>query len=297
MYLCYIDESGTSSVPGNTSHFVLAGIALPIWHWHDADKEISEILSRYGLEGKELHTAWVLRSYFEQSLIPNFEGLDWAARRSEVRAKRTQYLLELQRRQQGKTHRQTKKNYRHSAPYVHLTREERRQLIREVADCVGQWGFARLYAECIDKVYFDTERTGRSIDEQAFEQIVSRFERFLGNRDGNSMSEKRYGLLVHDNNATVARKHTELMRHFHREGTLWTDVRHIIETPLFVDSKLTSMVQIADLCSYALRRYFENNETDLLDRIYDRVDRFRDQVVGVRHFTRRSCSCVFCRDG
>ena len=29
---------------------------------------------------------------------------------------------------------------------------------------------------------------------------------------------------------------------------------HIIETPLFVDSTLTGMVQIADLCAYALKR-------------------------------------------
>ena len=31
MYLCYIDESGTSDIPGNTSHFILAGLSLPIW--------------------------------------------------------------------------------------------------------------------------------------------------------------------------------------------------------------------------------------------------------------------------
>ncbi|MCU7837088.1 MAG: DUF3800 domain-containing protein [gamma proteobacterium symbiont of Taylorina sp.] len=41
MYLCYIDESGTSSIPGNTSHFVLAGISVPIWHWKTCDKDIS----------------------------------------------------------------------------------------------------------------------------------------------------------------------------------------------------------------------------------------------------------------
>ena len=33
MYLCYIDESGTSDIPGNTSHLILAGLSLPIWHW------------------------------------------------------------------------------------------------------------------------------------------------------------------------------------------------------------------------------------------------------------------------
>ena len=37
MYLCYIDESGTSVVPGNTSHFVLAGLSIPIVQWKGGD--------------------------------------------------------------------------------------------------------------------------------------------------------------------------------------------------------------------------------------------------------------------
>ena len=64
MYLCYIDESGTPDIPGSTSHFVLAGISIPIWHWRDADREISRIMNRYGLAGEELHTAWLLPGYF-----------------------------------------------------------------------------------------------------------------------------------------------------------------------------------------------------------------------------------------
>ncbi len=47
MHLCYIDESGTPDVPGNTSHFVLAGLALPIERWKDADRQVSAIMMRY----------------------------------------------------------------------------------------------------------------------------------------------------------------------------------------------------------------------------------------------------------
>ncbi len=74
---------------------------------------------------------------------------------------------------------------------------------------------------------------------------------------------RNFGLLVHDNNASVAKKHTELMRHFHQQGTLWRQIDGIIETPLFVDSRLTRMVQIADLCAYSLRRFVENGEMNL----------------------------------
>ena len=46
MYLYYTDESGTSDIPGNTSHFVLAGVSIPIWHWRDADGEVIAIEQR-----------------------------------------------------------------------------------------------------------------------------------------------------------------------------------------------------------------------------------------------------------
>ena len=294
MYICYVDESGTSEIPGNTSHFVLAGISIPIRLWRTADSSIYAILARYGLGGQELHTAWILRSYLEQTRIADFEKLDWASRRTAVDRLRNAYLLKLQQTKQSKTYRQIKKNFAHTKPYIHLTINERKALVQEVADCVSNWGFARLFAECIDKLHFDPNRSGRSIDEQAFEQVVSRFEQFLENTH-ESKGQRNYGLLVHDNNETVARKHTHLMRHFHQKGTLWTKVDRIIETPLFVNSTLTSMVQVADLCSYSLRRYLENGETDLFRRVFDRADRVHNTVVGVRHFTEMTCNCEICQ--
>jgi hypothetical protein len=175
-----------------------------------------------------------------------------------------------------------------------LTFDERLQVVREVAQCVSSWGYARLFAECIDKVYFNPALSRWTVGEQAFEQLVSRFEQFLANTETED-GQKNYGLLVHDNNQTVAKKHTSLMRTFHRKGTLWTQIQRLIETPLFVDSSLTSLVQIADLCGYALRRYLENGETDLFTRVFSRADRRGSVTVGVRHFSSPSCACEICK--
>lgn len=112
----------------------------------------------------------------------------------------------------------------------------------------------------------------------------------------NDGQERVYGALIHDNNETVSKRHTELMKRFHRYGTLWTKIEKIIETPLFVNSELTSMVQLADLCSYALRRYIEKGERDLIDRIKPRFDRKNGKIVGVRHFTDDNCACLLCED-
>lgn len=297
MYLCYIDESGTPDVPGNTSHFVLAGVSVPIWHWKDCDTQIAAIKRRFQLQEDEIHVAWMLRKYPEQRKVLNFEKLDYAQRRSSVGQLRKTELLRLQKTGNSKLYNQTKKNYRKTDCYTHLTYNERLIIIQTIADCIGKWGFARLFAECIDKVHFDPARTAMSVDEQAFEQVVSRFERYL-QLISSGQNQQCLGLLIHDNNPTVAKKHTEIMKHFHKKGTSWTPLKNIIETPLFVDSALTSMVQIADLCSYALRRYLENNESDLLNRIFDRADRRPDKkqevVVGIRHFTSVKCQCKLC---
>jgi Protein of unknown function (DUF3800) len=178
MYLCYIDESGTSGIPGNTSHFVLAGLSFPISYWRNADREISQVLGRYGLQNEEFHTGWLLRKYLEQTKIPNFDQLDWHGRRSAVQQYRIRELLRLQA--VGKSpYQQAKKNYEQTKAYVHLTYDERLAVARDVADTVGTWGHARLFAECIDKTHFDPARSRLSLDEQAFEQVVSRFQQYL----------------------------------------------------------------------------------------------------------------------
>ncbi len=137
MYLLYIDESGTSAIPGNTSHFILAGISVPIWHWKDCDREVGNIKNQYHLENSEIHTAWILRKYLEQSRIQNFSSLNYTQRRQEVEKYRKKELLRLQKNNQSKHYKQTKKNYKKTTAYVHLTYDERKQLILQSAYQIG----------------------------------------------------------------------------------------------------------------------------------------------------------------
>ena len=62
------------------------------------------------------------------------------------------------------------------------------------------------------------------------------------------------------------------------------------ETPLFVGSELTGMVQVAYLCGYAHRRYLENGEEELFDLVFQRADRKGDIAVGVRQRHLRSAA-------
>ena len=289
MRLCYIDESGTPDIPGNTSHYILAGLSVPDQYWRSHHHQLEAIKSAYSLEDAEIHVAWMMRPYVEQQAIADFEAMPYHQRRSETSMARAAELLRVQK-ENNKRHKQVKKNYRQTDAYIHLTLEERRELVKELANLISGWGVVRLFAECIDKRHFDPSKTSHTVHEQAFEQVVSRFERYLQNLNQSS----EFGLLVHDNNPTYAKRHTDLMRAFLQGGTLWTNVDRVIETPLFVDSQLTSMVQLADLCAYALRRYLENGEAGLFDLVFARADRLGNTVVGVRHFTGPDCTCAIC---
>ncbi|MCC7430723.1 DUF3800 domain-containing protein [bacterium] len=282
MFLCYVDESGTSAIPGNTSHFVLAGLSIPISEWKSCENEINKIKKKYELQSAEIHTGWILRPYSEQNAINNFDQKNYAERKNEVLKIRKEkfYTSKI-------PDKQVQKNYKNTENYVHLTFIERQNFIKDVAEIVSNWKEAKLFADCIDKIHFDPTKAKKTIDEETFEQIISRFELFL-------KSQKKYGLLIHDNNQTVAKKHTDLMKKFHSQGTLWTSVKNIIETPLFVDSQLTSMIQVADLCAYALRRYLENNEEELFNLIFKIATKKNGKVVGVRHFTELNCCCKIC---
>lgn len=203
-------------------------------------------------------------------------------------------MLNLQKSGNKAHYRQTKKNYKKTEPYIHLSETERKNLLEEIGEIIGKWSFARIFAECIDKIHFDPTRTQLSVDEQSFEQVVSRFEQYLQIVSKSRSDKTVFGALIHDNNETVSKKHTELMKGFHKHGTLWTRIEKIIETPLFVNSELTGLVQIADLCSYSLRRYLENGEDNLLKLILPRADRKKGKIVGIRHFSEPDCSCKLC---
>lgn len=252
--------------------------------WKSKDAQVDEIKARYGLADAEIHTAWMLRDYPEQQFIPSFEAEDWPKRRRLVLAVRTQNLAKPRKNTAQKA---LLLNYRKTAAYVHLSKIERGRCIREIADLIGSWADARLFAEAQMKRALPG---GAGDFDEAFEQVVTRFNTCLKNVGG------VHGLLVQDNNETMAARLTEQMRRFHREGTTWArDIEYVVETPLFVDSELTSMVQLADLCAYAIRRFFDHDESDLLDRIAPIFDRKVNKLVGIRHYTRAEpCSCRIC---
>ena len=297
MYFCYLDESGTPELGANTTHFILLGCAIPADLWADKDRKINRIKDKFALQNIEIHTGYLARQFPEQKQVADFENLDFPARRQAVQKVREQELIKTAGLRSEKKLKEMKKRFRMTADYVHLSHAQRLELLSQVADEIGSWSDCRLFAEAIEKNHFGNSP---GMYNQAFEQVVTRFHTFLAIREnerekrGHSEFLRNYGVIIQDNNDTVKKHLTGLMRDFHRQGTVWSKIPQIVETPLFVDSSLTSMVQIADLCAYATRRYLENQEEGLFGKIISRFDRKGGRLVGIRHFTGKGCSCRVC---
>lgn len=286
MHILYVDESGVEQIGVPPPHFVLLGLAIPAADWKSLDTSLGNLKATYQLRDQEIHAAWMHRRYSEQESIPGYEKLDPADLRlaaEEAIRKRAGKLGVLGKKQKVKAYR---REARAISPYLHLTREQRLKCLEDLAKEVASWNEVRIFADAINK---DDFVPGRSTPyEMAFEQVLTRFQSFL-------TYKRSSGIVVHDHNDTAAPRLTRLARKFHDEGTFYRQITNIVETPLFVDSSLTSMIQIADLCAFALRRQLENQEDRLWDIIEARVDRRGSTHVGVRHYTaRRPCACRIC---
>jgi len=292
MHIIYVDESGTPGIEASSRHFVVAGLAMPLRAWKARDAQLHALLRQNRLADVELHAAWMARLYPEQQRIADFGAAPDGERRRLVTLERKKDLAKAALRGDQAV-RGLRKNYAKTAAYIHLTHAERMTALRSVADALAGWGDARLFGDAHMKGALSAEQRARS-REFALEQVTSRFNAYLANAHG----PDALAIMVHDQHQAESLKLTALFRKWHEGGTAFTRIPHLAETPLFVDSSLTLMVQVADLVAYATRRFFDNGETDLFDRFYVRYDRTpQGLLVGLRHYTARTrCDCRVCLD-
>ena len=107
--------------------------------------------------------------------------MDRRSRRLAVLQKRNAELMKVAATKGQAKLQELRKNYRKTDPYVHLTRSERMSFLREIANLIGSWGNARLFAEAIDKRVLASAPPKTPPREAAFTQVVTRFQHFLRN--------------------------------------------------------------------------------------------------------------------
>jgi hypothetical protein len=135
----------------------------------------------------------------------------------------------------------------------------------------------------------------------AFEEICNRFNLFI-RRSNDRRDENQRGLIVMDES-----KHEKplqrLARKFRIDGTRWGHLRTLAEVPLFVDSRASRMIQMADLVAWATFRKYEFSDGRFFDPLIPFFDADGGVVHGLLHYrSEETCYCPACfsrgkRDG
>jgi hypothetical protein len=130
--------------------------------------------------------------------------------------------------------------------------------------------------------------------EKAFEDLISRFDMYLGRRY-HATGDSHRGLIIFDESSheTSLQK---LTAEFRVQGTRWGGLNNIAEVPLFVNSKATRLIQLADHIAYAVFRRYNAMDLAFFNCIEDRFDEDQSVIHGLCHLQKvnPNCSCPAC---
>lgn len=179
---------------------------------------------------------------------------------------------------------------RRELPWRGMSREEAQGVIKAVLDILKRsYDTARAFACAIHKKSFPE----RDPTELAFEDLCSRFDLYLNRLRG--QGDRQRGILILDESThetTLQRMAAE----FRTLGTRWGVVRNLAETPLFVNSRVSRLVQLADHVAYAVFRRYNAGDTKYFDIIAAKFDSFDGIVHGLVHKQTAdpTCMCLAC---
>jgi hypothetical protein len=121
--------------------------------------------------------------------------------------------------------------------------------------------------------------------ETAFTQLYNRFDQFL--RRLHLSGNTQRGIMIFDKTSIEPRIQT-LAREFKTSGHPWGHNRNYAEVPLFLDSKASRLIQLADLIAFAIFRHFEHRDSKYFDVIRHCFDEDGGVVHGLHVFERNA---------
>jgi len=105
---------------------------------------------------------------------------------------------------------------------------------------------------------------------QSFEQVTSRFDMFLQRRH-TKYNDTQRGIMLCDESSAENRIQT-LAREFKYNGHSFGKTRNYSEVPVFLNSKASRLIQLADLVAYAMFRHYELGDSQYFDIFKNRFD-------------------------
>lgn len=169
-------------------------------------------------------------------------------------------------------------------------KEQRVEIIKQVLRTLNDaYHDVKVFACAIHKNSFPSEDPVL----KAFEDISSRFDLFL-QRTAND--KKQRGIIILDK-STYEQGLQNLTISIRERGNQWgNQLRTLCEVPLFVDSKASRIVQLADHIAYSVFRRYEASDINYFNQIEARFDKDDHSYHGLSHLQliNPHCTCPAC---
>lgn len=116
--------------------------------------------------------------------------------------------------------------------------------------------YFKIISVVVDKRHIHAHLDHLKLHKKAYELLLERIEDYL-----TEAHPKHSGVIVMDDtDKTINRALSMKHAYFQREGNQFSNFSHIIEYPFFTDSRLSSGIQLADLCGYNVYRAFREKD-------------------------------------
>ena len=133
--------------------------------------------------------------------------------------------------------------------------------------------------------------SGQDPFEMAFENIADRFHKYL-----RRISRDERGIIIFDKSSYESTIQARASQ-FRQEGNRWGSyMTSICEVPLFIDSKASRIIQLADHIAYAIFRRYDQNDINYFNCIESRFDQNETTFFGLVHKQNynQCCTCPAC---
>jgi hypothetical protein len=138
-----------------------------------------------------------------------------------------------------------------------------------------------LFGSIIAKTVFSPKD---DITEDLFTQVATRFDKYLGRINSKNQKAHERGIAIFDKSSAEI-EIQKLSRAFTNTGhRLGGRFHYFAEVPLFLDSKMSRLIQLADVIAYSLFRKYEYNDDSYFSIIANCFDKSDGMVHGLHTF-------------
>ena len=176
-------------------------------------------------------------------------------------------------------------------PWASMERKQRIAILQRIYKYIAQQ-HVTLFGVAMHKESF------KSVDpvERTCEELAGHFDAYMARLEADQhLADRQLGLMIFDQSNHYRTLHALLDR-FKKTGARFGRIKHLAEVPMFVDSKLSRVLQLADFVAYAVFRRYERGDSSFLDLIIPKFDEAAGKLHGLVHLVAnyKNCFCPAC---